>query len=260
MSPQDESKGGKPAGEKADNPERAEKAAKAKAEKGERAQVAEKAGRAAAADKAAKAKADAADAAKPKARKETEADRKPARVKENYVKDVVPRLMKEREYPNVMAVPRLKKVVVNMGVGEATQNIKVLDAAMDELGRITGQRPAMRRSRKSIAAFKLRAGMPIAATVTLRGDRMYEFVDRLFNVALPRVRDFRGVPTNAFDGRGNYTLGLKDQIIFPEVDYAKVDKLRGMNVTFVTSARTDEESKLLLQYLGMPFRTQQEGR
>ena len=182
-----------------------------------------------------------------------------ARIKETYVKTVAPRLLKEREYPNVMAVPRLQKVVVNMGVGEATQNIKLLDAAIDELGRITGQRPAMRRSRKSIAAFRLRQGMPIAATVTLRGDRMYEFVDRLFNVALPRVRDFRGVPTNSFDGRGNYTLGLKDQLIFPEVDYAKVDKMRGMNVTFVTSARTDEESKLLLQHLGMPFR-HQEGR
>jgi large subunit ribosomal protein L5 len=159
-----------------------------------------------------------------------------------------------------MAVPRLKKVVVNMGVGEATQNIKLLDAAMDELGRITGQKPAMRRSRKSIAAFKLRENMPIGATVTLRGDRMWEFLDRLFNVALPRVRDFRGVPPNAFDGRGNYTLGLKDQLIFPEIDYAKVDKMRGMNVTFVTSSHTDEESKLLLQYLGMPFRTQQEAR
>jgi large subunit ribosomal protein L5 len=183
-----------------------------------------------------------------------------ARIKKAYTDQVVPRLIKEREYPNVMAVPRLQKVVVNMGVGEATQNIKLLDAAMDELSRITGQKPAMRRSRKSIAAFKLREGMPIAATVTLRGDRMYEFLDRLFNVALPRVRDFRGVPVNAFDGRGNYTLGLKDQIIFPEIDYAKVDKLRGMNVTFVTTARTDEESKLLLQYLGMPFRTQQEAR
>jgi large subunit ribosomal protein L5 len=183
-----------------------------------------------------------------------------ARIKESYQKTVVPRLMTERSYPNVMAVPRLRKVVVNMGVGEATQNIKLLDVAMDELGRITGQKPALRRSRKSIAAFKLRQGMPIAATVTLRGDRMYEFLDRLFNVALPRVRDFRGVPTNSFDGRGNYTLGLRDQIIFPEVDYAKVDKLRGMNVTFVTSARTDEESKLLLQYLGMPFRTSQEAR
>jgi len=179
-----------------------------------------------------------------------------ARIKENYVKQVVPRLMKERNYPNVMAVPRLRKVVINMGVGEATQNIKLLDAAMEELGKIAGQRPAMRRSRKSIAAFRLRQGMPIAATVTLRGDRMYEFCDRLFNVALPRVRDFRGVPPSAFDGRGNYTLGLKDQILFPEIDYAKVDKLRGMNVTFVTTARTDEESKLLLSYLGMPFRNQ----
>jgi large subunit ribosomal protein L5 len=179
-----------------------------------------------------------------------------ARIKQNYEKEVVPRLMKERSYASVMAVPRLSKIVVNMGVGEATQNIKLLDAAMDELGRITGQRPALRRARKSIAAFKLRQGMPIAATVTLRGDRMYEFVDRLFNVALARVRDFRGVPTNSFDGRGNYTLGLRDQLIFPEVDYAKVDKLRGMNVTFVTTARTDEESKLLLRYLGMPFRNQ----
>jgi large subunit ribosomal protein L5 len=179
-----------------------------------------------------------------------------ARLKDNYVKQVVPRLMQERKYPNVMAVPRLKKIVINMGVGEATQNIKILDAAMDELGRIAGQKPAVKRSKKSIAAFKLRQGMPIAAMVTLRGDRMYEFLDRLFNVALPRVRDFRGVPTNSFDGRGSYTLGLRDQIIFPEIDYAKVEKLRGMNVTFVTTARTDEESRLLLQYLGMPFRTQ----
>jgi large subunit ribosomal protein L5 len=179
-----------------------------------------------------------------------------ARLKDTYVKQVVPRLMQERKYPNVMAVPRLRKVVINMGVGEATQNIKLLDTAMDDLGRIAGQKPAMKRSKKSIAAFKLRQGMPIAATVTLRGDRMYEFLDRLFNVALPRVRDFRGVPTGSFDGRGSYTLGLRDQIIFPEIDYAKVEKLRGMNVTFVTSARTDEESRLLLQYLGMPFRNQ----
>jgi len=179
-----------------------------------------------------------------------------ARLKDNYAKQIVPRLMKERSYGSVMAVPRLKKVVINMGVGDATQNIKLLDTAMEELGRIVGQKPALRRSRKSIAAFKLRSGMPIAATVTLRGDRMYEFCDRLFNVALPRVRDFRGVSTSAFDGRGNYTLGLKDQIIFPEIDYSRVDKLRGMNVTFVTTARTDEESKLLLQYLGLPFRNQ----
>jgi len=178
-----------------------------------------------------------------------------ARLKESFVKEIVPRLMKERKYPSVMAVPRLMKVVINMGVGEATQNIKVLDAAVEELAKIAGQKPAIRRARKSVAAFRLRQGMPIAATVTLRGDRMYEFVDRLVNVALPRVRDFRGVPANAFDGRGNYTLGLRDQIIFPEVDYSKVEKLRGMNVTFVTSARSDEESRLLLAQLGMPFRS-----
>jgi len=178
------------------------------------------------------------------------------RIKESYLKEIRPRLMKERSYPSVMAVPRLVKVVINMGVGEATQNVKVLDSSLDELGRIAGQRPAIRRARKSVAAFRLREGMPIAATVTLRGDRMYEFVDRLVNVALPRVRDFRGLPTSSFDGRGNYTLGLKDQIIFPEIDYAKVDKLRGMNVTFVTTARTDEESRELLAHLGMPFRSQ----
>jgi len=237
----DEAKGGeKPAGGDKRDAAGAEKAA---------ARAAAKAKKEGGGDKAEKP----AKAAKPAGPKV------PARVKERYVKEVVPSLMKERSYPNVMAVPRLRKVVVNMGVGEATQNIKLLDAAIDELGRITGQKPAMRRSRKSIAAFRLRQGMPIAATVTLRGDRMYEFLDRLFNVALPRVRDFRGVPTNSFDGRGNYTLGLKDQLNFPEVDYAKVDKMRGMNVTFVTSARTDEESKLLLQHLGMPFR-HQEGR
>jgi large subunit ribosomal protein L5 len=178
------------------------------------------------------------------------------RIKESYLKEIRPRLMKERSYASVMAVPRLLKVVINMGVGEATQNVKVLDSAADELGRIAGQRPAIRRAKKSVAAFRLREGMPIAASVTLRGDRMYEFVDRLFNVALPRVRDFRGVSTSSFDGRGNYTLGLKDQIIFPEIDYAKVDKLRGMNVTFVTTARTDEESRELLAQLGMPFRSQ----
>jgi large subunit ribosomal protein L5 len=177
-----------------------------------------------------------------------------ARLYEKYTKEIAPRLMKERKYPNVMAVPKLQKIVVNMGVGEATQNIKVLDVAAEELGRITGQKPAVKRAKKSIAAFKLRQGMPIGAMVTLRGAKMWEFLDRLVNVALPRVRDFRGVPPNAFDGRGNYTLGLKDQLIFPEVDYAKVEKARGMNVTFVTTAQTDEESKLLLQYMGMPFR------
>ena len=177
-----------------------------------------------------------------------------ARLKEAYTKTLVPHLMKEGGYTNVMAVPRLKSVVLNMGVGEATQNIKILDAAAEELGRIVGQKPAIRRAKKAIAAFKVREGMPIAATVTLRGDRMFEFVDRLFNIALPRVRDFRGVSNNAFDGRGNYTLGLKDQIIFPEIDYAKVEKLRGMNVTFVTTAKTDGEGRALLKALGMPFR------
>ena len=177
-----------------------------------------------------------------------------ARLKEAYTKTVVPHLMKEGGYKNVMAVPRLKSVVLNMGVGEATQNIKILDAAAEELGRIVGQKPAIRRAKKAIAAFKVREGMPIAATVTLRGDRMFEFVDRLFNIALPRVRDFRGVSNNAFDGRGNYTLGLKDQIIFPEIDYAKVEKLRGMNISFVTTAKTDGEGKALLKALGMPFR------
>lgn len=177
-----------------------------------------------------------------------------ARLKEAFTKTVVPALMKEGGYTNVMAVPHLKSVVLNMGVGEATQNIKILDAAAEELGRIVGQKPAIRRAKKAIAAFKVREGMPIACTVTLRGDRMYEFVDRLFNIALPRVRDFRGVSNNAFDGRGNYTLGLKDQIIFPEIDYAKVEKLRGMNITFVTTAKTDGEGRALLKALGMPFR------
>ena len=177
-----------------------------------------------------------------------------ARLKETLTKTLVPHPMKEGGYTNVMAVPRLRSVVLNMGVGEATQNIKILDAAAEELGRIVGQKPAIRRAKKAIAAFKVREGMPIACTVTLRGDRMFEFDDRLFNIALPRARDFRGVTNNAFDGRGNYTLGLKDQIIFPEIDYAKVEKLRGMNVTFVTTAKTDGEGRALLKALGMPFR------
>ena len=179
-----------------------------------------------------------------------------ARLRQTYSEEIAPRLMKEREYPNVMAIPKLHKIVVNMGVGAATQNAKLIDQAMDELARIVGQRPTVRRARKSVASFKLREGMPIGVSVTLRGQRMYEFADRLFNVALPRVRDFRGVSTSAFDGRGNYTLGVTDQIVFPEIDYAKVEKLRGMNVTFVTSARTDEESRLLLSFLGMPFKNQ----
>jgi large subunit ribosomal protein L5 len=164
--------------------------------------------------------------------------------------------MKEFELDNPMAVPHLHKIVVNMGVGEATQNAKVLDPAVNELGQITGQRPVVTKAKKSIAAFKVRAGMPIGAMVTLRGDRMYEFFDRLVNIVLPRVRDFRGVSTKAFDGRGNYTIGLHDQLIFPEIDYAKVDKLKGMNVTIVTTARDDNQARALLKHLGMPFRAQ----
>jgi len=155
---------------------------------------------------------------------------------------------------NPMAVPRLHKIVVNMGVGEATQNAKVLDPAVAELGQITGQKPVVTKAKKSIAAFKVREGMPIGAMVTLRGDRMYEFLDRLINVVLPRVRDFRGVSTKSFDGRGNYTLGLRDQLIFPEIDYAKVDKLKGMNVTIVTTAKNDNDARALLRSFGMPFR------
>jgi large subunit ribosomal protein L5 len=178
----------------------------------------------------------------------------PARLKERYQKEIVPALMKEFQLTNKMAVPRVQKVVVNMGVGEGTQNPKLLDGAANELGAITGQKPVITKAKKSIAAFKLRAGMPIGAAVTLRGERMYEFLDRLVNIALPRVRDFRGVSTRSFDGRGNYTLGLRDQIIFPEIDYAKVDKIKGMNVTIVTTAPNDEQARSLLRHLGMPFR------
>jgi large subunit ribosomal protein L5 len=177
------------------------------------------------------------------------------RLKERYLKEVVPGLRKEFGYKNVMAIPKLEKVVVNMGLGEATQNVKLIDAGADEVGRITGQRPVTTRAKKSIAAFKVRKGMPVGTMVTLRGDRMYEFLDRLLNVALPRVRDFKGVSTRGFDGRGNFTLGLRDQLLFPEIDYMKVDKARGMNVSVVTTARTDEEARRLLQLLGMPFRT-----
>jgi large subunit ribosomal protein L5 len=176
------------------------------------------------------------------------------RLKDRFEKEVAPALMKEFELKNPMAVPRLHKIVVNMGVGEATQNAKLLDPAVQELGQITGQKAVITRSKKSIAAFKVREGMPIGAMVTLRGPRMYEFFDRLVNVALPRVRDFRGVSTKSFDGRGNYTLGLKDQLVFPEIDYAKVDKMKGMNVTIVTTAGDDNQARALLKHLGMPFR------
>ena len=177
-----------------------------------------------------------------------------SRLKERYEKDVAPALRKEFGYTNVMAIPKIQKVVVNMGLGEATQNAKIVDTGADELGRVTGQKPVVTRAKKSIAQFKVRKGMPIGAMVTLRGERMWDFLDRLIAVALPRVRDFRGVSTKGFDGRGNYTLGLKDQLLFPEIDYMKVDKARGMNISVVTTAKTDEESRKLLQLLGMPFR------
>lgn len=177
-----------------------------------------------------------------------------SRLRERYQNDVVPALRKEFGYDNPMAVPRIERVVVNMGLGEATQNAKLIDVGADELAKITGQRPVTRRARKSVAQFKVRQGMPIGVMVTLRGARMYEFLDRLVSIALPRVRDFRGVPQRGFDGRGNYTLGLKDQLIFLEIDYMKVDKARGMNISVVTTANTDEEGRKLLQLMGMPFR------
>jgi len=176
------------------------------------------------------------------------------RLKQRYVTDVVPALRKEFGYTNIMAVPKIAKVVVNMGLGEATQNAKIVDTGADDLGRITGQKPATTRAKKSIAAFKVRQGMPIGTMVTLRGQRMYDFLDRLISIALPRVRDFKGVSPRGFDGRGNYTLGLKDQLIFPEIDYLKVDKARGMNISVVTTAKTDEEARRLLKLMGMPFR------
>jgi large subunit ribosomal protein L5 len=176
------------------------------------------------------------------------------RLKTRYGKEVVAVLMEEFRYGNVAAVPRLQKIVVNMGLGEAIQNAKLLDSAVQELALITGQKPVITRARRSIANFKLRKNMPIGAMVTLRGNTMYEFFDRLANIVLPRVRDFRGLSTRAFDGRGNYTLGLRDQLVFPEVDYAKVDKVKGMNVSIVTDARTDAEALALLRQLGMPFR------
>ena len=177
-----------------------------------------------------------------------------SRLRDKYQTDVVPALRKEFGYKNVMAVPKIEKVVVNMGLGEATSNVKIIDTGSDELARITGQKPVTRRSKKSIAAFKVRKGQPVGTSVTLRGERMWEFLDRLMSIALPRVRDFKGVSPRGFDGRGNYTLGLRDQLLFPEIDYMKVDKARGMNVSVVTTAKTDEEARKLLQFIGMPFR------
>lgn len=178
-----------------------------------------------------------------------------ARLKERYQKEIAPALAKEFDIKNPMATPRLEKIVINMGLGEAIGNAKILDTAADELAAIAGQKPVITRAKKSIAAFKLRQGMPIGAMVTLRGDRMYEFFDRFISIALPRVRDFRGVSPKAFDGRGNYTLGIRDQLIFPEIDFNKVDKTRGMNISIVTTARDDEQARALLRALGMPFRS-----
>ncbi|MDI6812559.1 MAG: 50S ribosomal protein L5 [Desulfitobacteriaceae bacterium] len=177
-----------------------------------------------------------------------------ARQKERFVKEIAPALQQKFAYRNVMQIPKLEKIVINIGMGEAVSNSKAIDAGVGDLMKITGQRPVVTRAKKSIAAFKLRTGMPIGAKVTLRGERMYEFMDRLMNVALPRVRDFRGVSGKSFDGRGNYTLGLREQIIFPEIEYDKIDKIRGMDVVFVTTAKTDEEAKELLRQFGMPFR------
>jgi len=176
-------------------------------------------------------------------------------LKEYYKKEVVPRIMKEFGYKNVMQVPRLVKITVNMGLGEAIQNIKILDSATKELSEITGQKPVITKARKSIASFKLRKGMSIGCMVTLRGDRMYDFLNKLVNVAMPRVRDFRGVSPRSFDGRGNYSLGIKEQIIFPEIDYDTIDKIKGLNISITTTAKSDEEARFLFAQLGMPFRT-----
>ena len=176
-----------------------------------------------------------------------------ARLKEMYVKDVAPALMKKFEYKSVMQIPKLEKIVINVGCGEARDNAKVLDAVVSDLKQITGQMPVLCKAKKSVANFKLREGMTIGAKVTLRGDRMYEFLDRLFNLALPRVRDFRGINPNSFDGRGNYSMGIKEQLIFPEIDYDKIDKVRGMDICFVTTANTDEEARELLTLMGAPF-------
>jgi large subunit ribosomal protein L5 len=177
-----------------------------------------------------------------------------ARLKERYQKEIAPAIAKEFSISNPMAVPRVEKIVINMGMGEAIANSKILDTAADELRAVTGQKPVITKAKKSIASFKLRQGMPIGVMVTLRGDRMYEFLDRLVSIALPRVRDFRGVSPKAFDGRGNYTIGVREQLIFPEIDFNKVDKLRGMNISIVTTARNDEQARALLKGLGMPFR------
>ena len=207
-------------------------------------------------DKKAKKPEAAAPEAAPGKSTKSRKPSEPNRLKVRYSKEIIPTLMKHFKYANIMAVPKLEKIVVNMGLGEAVANAKIMDVAVGELGLITGQRAVVTRAKKSIANFKLRQNMPIGAAVTLRGDMMYEFLDRLVSIVLPRVRDFRGVSTRSFDGRGNYTMGLRDQLIFPEISYEKVDKIRGMNVTIVTTARSDDEARELLKQLGMPFRQQ----
>jgi large subunit ribosomal protein L5 len=211
------------------------------------------------------AKKEAKTAANPEAKTEARTEAKaeastgprtPARLRDHYLKNVVPALTKEFGYSNIMAVPKVEKVSINIGLGEATGNAKLMDGAVNELTAIAGQKPVITKAKKSIAAFKLREGMAIGTMVTLRGDRMYEFLDRLLNVSLPRVRDFRGVSSKSFDGRGNYTLGVKDQLIFPEIDYSKVEKTKGMNICITTTARTDAEGLALLKQMGMPFRAQ----
>ena len=206
-------------------------------------------------DKEKKGSKDSAQEQKAPAQAHHSAKERP-RLRARFEKEVAPALLKELELKNAMAVPRLNKIVVNMGMGEATQNSKILDPAVNELGQITGQKPIITKAKKSIAAFKVREGQAIGTMVTLRGDRMYEFFDRLVNLVLPRVRDFKGVSTKSFDGRGNYTLGLHDQLIFPEISYEKVDKQKGMNVTIVTTAENDNQARTLLKHLGMPFRAQ----
>jgi large subunit ribosomal protein L5 len=217
-----------------------------KAERKARAQGAAQGAKAGKGERAAKGKPEAAPA--------PQVPRVPARLRERYRTEIVSSLMKEFSYRNRMQVPEVTKVVINMGLGEAVGNVKVIDAAVEELSAITGQKPVVTRARKSEAAFKLRAGMPIGCKVTLRGERMYEFLDRLLSVALPRIRDFRGVPTKSFDGRGNYALGIREQLIFPEIRYDKVEATRGMDVCIETSAQTDEEARALLTHLGFPFR------
>jgi large subunit ribosomal protein L5 len=206
-------------------------------------------------EKEKKASRDSSQEQKAPAQAQHSAKERP-RLRAKFEKEVAPALLKELELKNAMAVPRLNKIVVNMGMGEATQNSKILDPAVNELGQIAGQKPIVTKAKKSIAAFKVREGQAIGTMVTLRGDRMYEFLDRLVNIVLPRVRDFKGVSTKSFDGRGNYTIGLHDQLIFPEISYEKVDKMKGMNVTIVTTAANDNQARTLLKHLGMPFRTQ----